>query len=122
MIILHWFNAACWLLLTPSGLGIIRGDTIRIIPAGWSEALQNLVGGNANLILAHSVLGIIWTAVILLYTMLNLNSVVIPFLKNVLSLTPKQIINDLIYMMQAIVGLFTPAKAAKELPPSGRYN
>ncbi len=122
VIFLHWFNAICWFLLTPSGLGIIRGETIRIIPAGWSELLQNMVGGNANLVLAHSVLGIIWSTVILLFILLNLNSVVIPFLKNVLSLTPKKIIGDVIYMIQAIVVLFTPASAGKELPPSARYN
>jgi formate dehydrogenase subunit gamma len=122
VIFLHWFNATCWFLLTPSGLGIVRGETIRIIPAGWSEFLQNLVGGNANLVLIHSVLGIIWSAVILLFILLNLNSVVMPFLKNVLSLTPKKILDDINYMIQAIVALFTPSNMEKKLPPSGRYN
>lgn len=122
VIYLHWFNAVCWFLLTPSGLGIIRGEAIRIIPAGWSEFLQSLVGGNANLVLIHSVLGIIWSAVILLFALLNWNSVVVPFLKNVLSLTPKKIIDDIGFMVQAIVGLLTLSKTDKEPPPSGRYN
>lgn len=122
VIYLHWFNAVCWLLLTPSDLGIISGEVIRIIPVGWSEFLQNLVGGNANLVLIHSVLGIIWSTVILLFTLLNWNSVVVPFLKNVLSLTPKKIIGDIGFMVQAIVGLLTLSKTDKELPPSGRYN
>jgi len=122
VIFLHWFNAICWFLLTPSGLGIIRGDELRLIPAGWSEFLQNLVGGNANLVLIHSVLGIVWTAVIVLFTLIYLNSVVLPFLKKVLSITPKNIWDDVIYMAKAIVGLFAPKQPEQELPPSDRYN
>ncbi len=122
VILLHWFNAICWFLLTPTGLGIIRGDDLRIIPAGWSEFMQNLVGGNANLVLIHSVLGIVWTAVIAVFTLLYLNSVVVPFLKDVLSITPKSIWDDAIYMVKVIVGLLSPNKSEQVLPAYGRYN
>ncbi len=122
IIYLHWFNAICWFLLTPSGLGIITGESISIIPIGWSEFMQNMVGGNANLVLMHSVLGIIWSSVILLFILLNWNKVVLPFLKKVLTLTPKSIMDDIWFTAVVMTSLIVPSKVEGELPPSGRYN
>ena len=118
---LHWFNAVCWFLLTASGLGIIRGEEIRILPAGWSEFLQNLVGGNANLALTHSVLGLLWAGVFLIFTIMNLRSVVLPFLRRVLTLTPKAVLTDLWSMTVTLAQLFGLLKNVTP-PPAGRYN
>ncbi len=117
---LHWFNAVTWLVLTLSGLGIIRGD-LRLMPEGYAEWLQNAVGGPFNLILGHSLLGLLWATVFIVFTALNWNSIVYPFLKKVLSVTPKSILNDLKQMGVAIAQLFGFLKGV-ELPPSGRFN
>lgn len=117
---LHWFNAISWLVLTVSGLGIIRGD-YRFMPYGFAEWMQNTLGGQFNLITGHSLLGIIWAGVFLIFTYKNLNSVVIPFLKNVLSITPDAIIADTKNLVVTLAQLFGVLKNV-ELPPSGRYN
>lgn len=117
---LHWFNAVSWLVLTVSGLGIIRGD-MRFMPEGYAEWMQNVVGGQFVLINAHSVLGLIWAGVFVLFTLFNWNEVVYPFLKKILSITPKAVMNDMIQMVVDIAGLFGLMKNVK-LPPAGRYN
>lgn len=117
---LHWFNAVCWLVLTVSGLGIVRGD-YKFMPYGFAEWMQNTVGGQFNLITGHSVIGLIWVGAFVIFSYKNLNNVVLPFLKNVLSLTPRVILADLKYMVVAIGQLFGLLKNAK-LPPAGRYN
>lgn len=117
---LHWFNAGVWLLLTLSGLGIIGGD-LSFMPQSYSEAVQRMAGGQFNLITGHSILGLIWVGVFVLFTLFNWKEVVFPFLKQVLSLTPKAIIADGTQMIVDIGGLFGFFKAVK-LPPAGRYN
>lgn len=117
---LHWFNAICWLVLTLSGLGIIRGS-LRFMPAGYAEWLQNLVGGQFNLIVGHSLLGLLWAGVFALFVLFNWTSVVWPFLKKVLSITPMSVLRDLYEMVVDIARLFGLLKSVK-LPPSGRYN
>ena len=117
---LHWFNAVCWLVLTISGLGIIRGD-LRFMPQGYAEWLQNMTGGQFNLIVGHSLLGTLWMTVFVLFTLFNWSDVVYPFLKKVLSITPGAVIKDMISMVVAIANLFGLMKNVK-LPPEGRYN
>lgn len=117
---LHWFNAISWLVLTISGLGIVRGD-MRFMPEGYAEWLQIAVGGQFNLITGHSILGLIWSGVFVLFTLFNWNSVVYPFLKKILSITPGAVIKDLISMGVSIGGLFGFFKNTK-LEPDGRYN
>ena len=94
---LHGFNAFCWFLLTFTGLAIIRGD-YRFMPNGFAEWVQNLVGGQFYLINGHSILGLIWAFVMFAFTVVNFKDVVIPFLKNVISITPKSIIEDGTYI------------------------
>lgn len=117
---LHWFNAISWLILTISGLGIVRGD-YRFMPYGFAEWMQNMVGGQFTLITSHSILGLIWMFVFIVFTFKNFNDVVLPFLKKVLSITPTAIIEDSKYMVVAIAQLLGLLKNVK-LPPEGRYN
>jgi len=120
VIALHWFNAVCWLVLTFSGLGIIRGD-LRFMPKGFAEWVQNTVGGQFNLIVGHSTLGLIWSGVMLLFIAFNWREVVWPFLKHVLSITPGAIIADGWSMALELGQLFGLFKKVP-LPPAGRYN
>ena len=117
---LHWFNAISWLVLTVSGLGIVRGD-LKFMPEGYAEWFQNAVGGQFNLIVGHSLLGTLWMVVFILFTLFNWKEVVYPFLKKVLSITPAAIIRDMIQMVVDMAGLFGLLKNVK-LPPAGRYN
>jgi len=117
---LHWFNAFVWLLLTVSGLGIIRGD-VALMPEGYANAVQGLVGGQFNLITGHSLLGLLWVGVFILFTLFNWKEVVYPFLKKILSVTPRAVLADSTQMVVDIGGLFGLFKSVR-LPPAGRYN
>lgn len=118
---LHWFNALCWLILTGSGLGIISGENLRLAPAFWPEFLQNLFGGNANLVLFHIAVGITWVAGIALFVLLRWKSVVWPFLTQVLVLTPGAALRDTWAMIVILAHLFGLMKNTP-IPPQGRYN
>lgn len=118
---LHWFNALCWALLVPSGLGIITGDSLRLAPAWWPQLLQNLFGGNQNLILFHVVVGVIWMLGIGLFVLLRWRPVVLPFLRNVLVLTPAALWRDLRTTVITMARLFGLMKSVP-IPPQGRYN
>jgi len=118
---LHWFNAICWLTLILSGLGIISGDFVRIAPVFWPEFMQGLFGGNHNLVLAHAIVGIAWVIVFALFILANFTSVVFPFLKKVLVLTPMAAIRDTKSMVINLLQLFGLMKDTP-IPPQGRYN
>ena len=118
---LHWFNAAVWALMVASGFGILSGDFVRLVPAAWPEFLQGLFGGNDNLALMHGIIGIAWIVVFALFTLFNLKSVVIPFLKQVLVLTPMSAIRDGWSMTVTLAKMFGLMKNF-EIPPAGRYN
>ncbi len=118
---LHWFNAFCWFVLLASGFGIISGDFVRLVPAFWPELMQGLFGGNNNLVLAHIIVGITWIAVFALFIMFNSKSVVFPFLKKVLVLTPMAAIKDAWSMVVTLAHLFGLMKNIP-VPKQGRYN
>jgi formate dehydrogenase subunit gamma len=118
---LHWFNALCWFLLLLSGLGMISGDFVRLVPAAWPEFMQGLFGGNENLVLVHAIVGIAWAVIFALFILFNFKEVVFPFLKNVLVLTPMAIIRDMWSMVVTLLHLFGIMKNTP-VPPQGRYN
>ncbi len=117
---LHWFNALVWLLLTLSGLGIVRGD-LAFMPQAYSDAVQKMAGGQFNLIAGHSTLGLVWMGVFILFTLFNWKEVVYPFLRKILSVTPKALMADATQMAVDIGRLFGLFKSVR-LAPAGRYN
>lgn len=119
-IFIHWFNAFCWFILVLSGFGIISGDFVRLAPAFWPETLQNIFGGNANIVLFHVVLGITWILGFVIFIIFNLKSTLI-FLKRVLVLTPMAAIRDTYSMVVTLLQLFGLFKNLK-VPPAHRYN
>lgn len=121
VIFIHWFNAFFWLVLVLTGFGIISGDFVRLAPAFWPSFMQNLLGGNHNVVLMHGIGGMVWAGVIAVYSVLNFKRVVMPFLKNVLVLTPQVAIRDLSSMTITLAHLFGLLKKYK-VPPQGRYN
>lgn len=118
---LHWFNALGWALLVASGFAIISGDSLRLAPAFWPTFVQNLFGGNAAVISAHAVVGLVWLLGIALFVAWRWRSVVAPFLRGVLSITPRAIIADLPFTVITLARLFGFMKRAR-VAPQGRYN
>lgn len=120
-IVIHWFNALCWLILIASGFGIISGDWVRLAPAVWPEFLQGLLGGNHQVVWLHAIVGLAWISVLVLFILVNLTSVVIPFLRQVLVLTPIAALKDTWSMVITLAHLFGLMKSIP-VPPQGRYN
>lgn len=121
VVVLHWFNAFAWIVLTITGLAIITGDTFRNLPEWYPEFFQNLVGHNGPIILSHSLFGVLWWLVYMVFTVTCWKQIVKPFLSKILSLTPRSIMADLKYTGVTIARLFGAAKNAN-IPPAGRYN
>ena len=59
-IFMHWFNAACWIFLLPTGLGLIKNDHFQILGGWWANAMRNLFGSGETLLGAHVIVGLIW--------------------------------------------------------------
>lgn len=118
-IALHWFNALVWALMIGTGTGIISGADVRFAPAFWPEFLQDLFGGNANLTLVHSIIGMVWAGVFVLYSLFYAKRVA-KFLSQVLVLTPWGAVINFYSMMDSLlglVGLHLPGA-----PKAGRFN
>jgi formate dehydrogenase subunit gamma len=118
---LHWFNACCWALLVASGFGIISGDTLRLAPAFWPGFLQDLFGGNAALVLTHALGGMVWFLAIALFVLLRWRTVVRPFLREVLSIAPRAVWDDLRFLGVTLGKLFGLMQD-RQVEPQGRYN
>jgi formate dehydrogenase subunit gamma len=70
-ILVHWFNAACWLVLLITGLGLIDNPRINPLGAWLPAALRSLFGGGATLLVIHEVAGLVWLAGLLAYLIAN---------------------------------------------------
>lgn len=123
-IFIHWFNAACWLLLLLTGVGLIQNPAIDPFGSGYPEGLRSLVGGGANLLVIHEGIGLIWIAGFLFYLAVNFRGARF-FLAEVFSVSP---VRDMAWMIMKMVLMTLGPKALKmvgmdpELPDQGYYN
>ncbi|WP_319541152.1 cytochrome b/b6 domain-containing protein [uncultured Pseudodesulfovibrio sp.] len=123
-IFIHWFNAACWLLLLLTGVGLIQNPAIDPFGSGYPEAMRAMVGGGANLLVIHEVIGLIWLAGFVLYLLINFKGARF-FLAEVFAVSPAR---DMAWMLKKMVLMTLGPKALKvmgmdpELPDQGYYN
>lgn len=116
---IHWFNAACWLLLLVSGLGLIKNDKLNPLGAWLPDALRALFGGGtaggAALLAVHETIGVIWLLGFLWYLAVNRAGARF-FLREIFSVRP----GDLAWLVRKM-GRMTIGRGG-ELPPQGYYN
>ena len=123
-IFIHWFNAACWLLLLLSGVGLIRNPSIDPFGSGYPEALRALVGGGANLLAIHEGIGLVWIAGFLVYLAINFKGARF-FLAEVFAVSPAR---DMVWLVKKMVLMTLGSKPLKRigmdpaLPDQGYYN
>jgi formate dehydrogenase subunit gamma len=67
IILLHWFNAATWILEVATGAALISSRLFRIAPDWYLAILNGLFGTRGNLLRFHVALGLVWIAVFLVY-------------------------------------------------------
>jgi formate dehydrogenase subunit gamma len=116
---IHWFNAACWLMLLVTGLGLIKNDQLNPLGAWLPTALRALFGGGsaggAVLLVIHEGVGVVWLVGLLCYLGVNARGARF-FLREVFSVRP----GDLAWMVRKM-GRMTLGVGG-ELPPQGYYN
>lgn len=123
-IFIHWFNAACWLLLLVTGIGLISNPAIDPFGSGYPAALRAMVGGGGNLLVIHEVIGFVWMLGFIWYLAVNARGSLF-FLKEIFIVSPTR---DMAWMMKKMVLMTLGPKPLKmmgvspELPPQGFYN
>lgn len=123
-IFIHWFNAACWLLLLITGVGLIQNPAVDPFGSGYPQAMRAMVGGGANLLAIHEGIGLLWVAGVLLYLVINFKGAMF-FLGEVFSVNPAR---DMSWMIKKMVLMTLGPKVLKafgmdpELPDQGYYN
>ncbi|EGB15549.1 formate dehydrogenase subunit gamma [Pseudodesulfovibrio mercurii] len=123
-ILMHWFNAACWLLLTFTGFGMLANPDMQPIGQWWSDLWTGMLG-SLGVLRLHVALGCLWIAAYLLFLLLRTPSVAIPFLYEITRLHLK---DDLKWCLRKGLSLVLGARLMGRLgldatlPPQGFYN
>lgn len=123
-IFMHWFNAACWIALLLTGLGLIKNEQLNPLGAWFPAMMRSAFGGGENLLAAHQYLGMVWAAAFLAY-MLFRPKETWAFLKEVFSVSPA---SDLLWLVKMNLKMTVGRKGMErfgmtpDLPPQGFYN
>ena len=67
IILLHWFNAATWILEVATGAALISSRLFRVTPDWYLAIVNGLFGTRGNLLRFHVALGLAWIGVFLVY-------------------------------------------------------
>jgi len=116
-ILTHWFNVASWLLLLPTGLGILLGKAYPFVPEAWNNLMTNLFGGLSPLIEWHSLMGQIWFFVLMFNVFFGFRKYFIPFAATRMWMDK----DDWKWLMVRPFQMFGLMKD-KPLPPQDAYN
>ncbi len=113
--IIHWFNAACFLFLWLTGIGIVTSSGYRVAPQAYVDLMQGIFGSNTILLHVHVGIGLIWFTVLTLSFLIDPYGLALRFLKD---LVPTR--NDLRWFVaKPKAELLDPET---EMPPQGAYN
>lgn len=122
-IFIHWFNAASWLVLLITGLGLIKNERLNPLGAWLPDVLRGLFGGGsaggAVLLAIHEVTGVLWVLGFLAYLAVNARGARF-FLREIFSVRPGDLSWLVRKMGRMTVGPLLGGRA--ELPPQGYYN
>lgn len=67
VMLLHWFNAAVWLVELVTGAALISSPHFRVAPYWYIAIVQGFFGSRAHMLWFHIAVGITWIAVFLVY-------------------------------------------------------
>lgn len=119
-IAIHWFNAACWLILLITGIGLIDNPDINPLGGGYPAALRSLVGGGGALLAIHEGVGLIWILGFVIYLLVNFKGARF-FLSEIFPVSPDR---DLPWLFKKMILMTLGPKPLKDpkLPAQGYYN
>jgi formate dehydrogenase subunit gamma len=95
-IYLHWFNAASWVFLLATGIGLIKNPDLQPIGMWWANLMWAIFGSGENLLMAHVIGGLIWAGVFLIYSIFGIKQVV-QFLREIFSYSP---VRDVMWLVK----------------------
>jgi formate dehydrogenase subunit gamma len=116
-ILTHWFNVGMWLLLLPTGTGILLGNVYPAVPTAWNRLMNHMFGGTANLIYWHGVWGQIWLVVLTFNVLIGFRKYFLSFASTRM-LLDKDDIRWLMVKPWHMLGL----RKHVPLPPQDAYN
>jgi len=123
--IMHWFNAVCWLFLLATGLGLLQNESLQLAGGTWSRWMRGLFGSADALLRVHEVAGLIWAGGFLLYGIFRFRKSVWPFTLEILTLSPGKDIRWLLKkgtIMTLGSGVLKKRGIDPTLPDQGFYN
>ncbi len=112
--VLHWFNAACFLFLWLTGIGLVTTSGYRVAPDAYVDSMNAIFGSNLAMLRAHVGVGVVWFAV------MAVGFLVDPFglaLRLLGDLVPTR--HDFRWLTVRLRHELDPRT---ELPPQGAYN
>lgn len=124
-VVMHWFNAACWLLLLVTGFALLDNPLVQPIGQWWPELGNRLLGGPGNVLSIHMIMGLVWAGVYAVYLMVFARQDALPFLHEIFDLSLRQ---DLIWCFRKGLWLIFGDRITRSLgfdptlPPQGFYN
>ena len=110
-IFLHWFNAASWMFLLATGIGLINNPDLQPVGMWWTNLMWSLFGSGENLLRAHVIGGIMWTGVFLIYAIFGIKQVGL-FLKEIFSYSP---VRDFMWLVKKGIQMTLGTRALKSL-------
>lgn len=113
--IMHWFNAASFLLLWLTGIAVITNSGYQIGPRFYVDAMNSVVGGPQRLLRIHVDIGIAWIVVLAASTLLDPHGLSWRFLRD---LKPGR--NDLAWLRTRLGAELSGD--LERLPAQGAYN
>lgn len=124
-IVMHWFNSVCWIFLLATGLGLIKNQGLQITGGWWADLMRGIFGSGETLLAFHVGVGFIWSIGFILYGIIYIKKHVIPFVKEVFTVSPAK---DFMWLIKKGIYMTMGTKMLKrlgfdpELPDQGFYN
>lgn len=121
--LIHWTNATLWFLLLATGIALVDHPQMAILGQSYPAFIRSLVGGGANLLTIHIVLGCVWLTALGLYIVINPKGTLF-FLRSIF--TPAK--GDIVWLIRKGAQMTLGKDIVKrlgmplELAPQGYYN
>ena len=122
---MHWFNTVCWLILLATGVGLIDNPVLQPLCMGWVRIMHSLFGSGAALLDFHIAVGAVWSLGFLTYGLIRFQRITLPFIKEMLSFSPR---NDIEWLIKKPLSMTIGPKMMCRLglkpviPDQGFYN
>ena len=123
--LMHWFNAICWMLLLASGVGLVDNPVLQPFCMWWVKTMHAIFGGGAALLEFHITVGAVWSAGLMIYGVVCLKRTTLPFIKEMLTFSP---VVDIEWLLKKILSMTAGTRMIRRfgmkalIPDQGFYN